>query len=147
MASCPCNVIDSAISRLNSNGNDVMEFLTAPAGNYYVQTIHRNGLETWSAAPVSFSNGGVTAIDFTTSQSNAFGNNLVLRFGKWCIFSGDAEGDGAIDATDLALIDNDASGFATGYLRTDLDGNEFVDGTDYALADNNASNFVSVIRP
>ena len=146
-SSSPFNVVDSAISRLSSNGNGIMEFLTAPAGSYYIQTIHRNGLETWNAAPVSFSNGSVTVIDFTTSQTNAFGNNLVLRFGEWCIFSGDANGDGAIDATDLALIDNDASGFAKGYLRTDLDGNEFVDGTDYVLADNNASNFVSVIRP
>ena len=146
-SSSPFNVIDSAISRLSSNGNGIMEFLTAPAGSYYIQTIHRNGLETWNAAPVSFSNGSVTVIDFTTSQTNAFGNNLVLRSGKWCIFSGDADGDGAIDATDLALIDNDASSFATGYLRTDLDGNDFVDGTDYALADNNATNFVNAIRP
>lgn len=146
-SSSPFSVIDSAISRFNSNGNGIMEFLTAPAGNYYIQILHRNGLETWSATPVSFSNGGVTAIDFTTNQSNAFGNNLVFKAGRWCIFSGDADRDGAIDATDLALIDNDASGFATGYLSTDLDGNEFVDGTDYALADNNASNFVSVIRP
>jgi triacylglycerol esterase/lipase EstA (alpha/beta hydrolase family) len=146
-SSSPFNVVDSAVSRLNADGNDILEFLNASAGSYYVQVKHRNGLETWSSAPVSFSNGITSLLDFTTAQSIAYGNNLVLKSGKWCIYSGDVEGDGAIDATDLALIDNDASGFATGYLSTDLDGNEFVDGTDYALADNNASNFVSVIRP
>jgi hypothetical protein len=145
--SSPFDAVDSSNVRLDANGNVVTEFLNASAGSYYIQIKHRNGLETWSSAPVSFSNGSTTAFDFTTSQSNAFGNNLVLKSGKWCIYSGDVEGDGAIDATDLALIDNDASAFATGYLRTDLDGNDFVDGTDYALADNNASNFVSVIRP
>ncbi len=145
--SSPFNAVDSASVKLDVNGNRTMEFLNAPAGNYYIQIKHRNGLETWSAAPVSFSNGITAIFDFTTAQSNAYGNNLVLKLGKWCIYSGDVEGDGAIDATDLALIDNDASAFATGYLRTDLDGNDFVDGTDYALADNNASNFVSVIRP
>ncbi len=143
----PFAVIDSAEVRLDANGNVVTEFLNASAGSYYIQISHRNGLETWSAAPVSFSNGLTAIFDFTSAQSNAYGNNLILKSGKWCIYSGDVEGDGAIDGTDLALIDNDASAFATGYLRTDLDGNDFVDGTDYALADNNASNFVSVIRP
>ena len=55
--------------------------------------------------------------------------------------------DGTIDATDVALIDNDAANFAGGYVVSDLTGDDFVDGTDFAIADNNAANFISVIRP
>ena len=88
--------------------------------------------------------------NFTTSASQAFGNNLIqvdaspVRFG---IFSGDVNQDGTVDATDLSAIDNDAAGFIAGYVVTDLSGDSFVDGTDFAIADNNAANFVSMIRP
>ncbi|MBK6877807.1 MAG: hypothetical protein IPG99_15465 [Ignavibacteria bacterium] len=60
----------------------------------------------------------------------------------FAFFSGDVNQDGTIDASDLALIDNDASNFVGGYVVTDLTGDDFVDGTDFALADNNAANFV-----
>ncbi|MBK6505118.1 MAG: hypothetical protein IPG02_05505 [Ignavibacteria bacterium] len=55
--------------------------------------------------------------------------------------------DGTVDATDLSLIDNDASNFLSGYLVTDLNGDRFTDGSDYLIADNNAYNFISAIRP
>jgi hypothetical protein len=55
--------------------------------------------------------------------------------------------DGLVDATDLALIDNDAANFVTGYVWTDLSGDNFVDGSDYLIADNNAFNFVVAMRP
>ena len=120
-----------------------------PPGNYYLAIRHRNSVETWSSVPVSI-NGGNAQYNFTASASQAFGNNIVqvdaspVRF---ALFSGDVNQDGAVDATDLALIDNDAFGFLGGYLPTDLTGDSFIDGTDFAVADNNASNFVSVVRP
>jgi hypothetical protein len=66
---------------------------------------------------------------------------------RFAVYGGDVNRDGAVDATDVALIDNDAFGFLGGYLVTDLTGDNFVDGTDFAIADNNAANFVSVARP
>jgi len=66
---------------------------------------------------------------------------------KYAIYSGDVNKDGAVDATDLAAIDNDAFNFNSGYLATDVTGDGFVDATDYSIADNNAANFVSAILP
>ena len=65
----------------------------------------------------------------------------------YAIYSGDVNQDRTVDATDVSLIDNDASNFVTGYVATDLTGDDFVDGTDFAIADNNAANFVSAIIP
>ena len=82
---------------------------------------------------------------FVSDEYNEYVNttyNDVFAF-----FSGDVNQDGTIDASDLALIDNDASNFVGGYVVTDLTGDNFVDGTDFAMADNNAANFVSVIQP
>jgi hypothetical protein len=65
----------------------------------------------------------------------------------YCIYSGDVNLDGTIDASDVSSIDNDASNFLSGYVATDLTGDSFVDGSDFSIADNNAFSFVSVIRP
>lgn len=63
------------------------------------------------------------------------------------MYSGNVNQDDIIDGLDLALIDNDAFAFSSGYLVTDLNGDEIVDATDLALCDINAGNFVSVVRP
>lgn len=80
-------------------------------------------------------------------MNKAFGNNIVIVNGKACLYSGDVNQDGTIDATDLSMIDNDAFNFATGYVLTDLNGDGIVDGSDAVIGDNNAFNFVSAIRP
>ena len=146
----PYAVVDSARSILSAaNLTATFNDVYLPAGNYYLTLKHRNSIETWSASTVNI-NGGNVVYNFTTSASQAFGNNLIqvdaspVRFG---IFSGDVNQDGTVDATDLSAIDNDAAGFIAGYVVTDLSGDSFVDGTDFAIADNNAANFVSMIRP
>ena len=117
--------------------------------NYYISIKHRNSIETWSSSAQSFVANSLN-YDITTSQSQAFGNNLrrvnsaPVRF---AIFGGDVDQDGTVDATDLSAIDNNASNFISGYVVTDLTGDDFVDGTDFAIADNNASNFVGAITP
>ncbi|MBX7043020.1 MAG: hypothetical protein K1X85_08965 [Ignavibacteria bacterium] len=143
----PYGIADSSLMMTDGSGNAVFEFAGAEEGSYYIQLKHRNALETWSSAPVLFSRTSSAEFDFTQTQNSAFGGNMTLKGGLWCIFSGDADGDGTIDATDLALIDNDALNFATGYLRSDIDGNGFIDATDYSVADNNASAYVSAVRP
>jgi len=145
--SSPFGAVDSSIVKLNSSGNAVANFSNAPDGNYYFQVKHRNALETWSFSAITFTAGQTTIYNFTTSQMQAFGNNLILKSGKWCIYSGDVNNNGSIDASDLALIDNDAANFITGYVQTDLSGDNFVDGTDFSIGDNNAFNFVSVAKP
>lgn len=143
----PYAKVDSAVMYLNSSGEASASFLDLTPGNYFLQTNHRNALETWSAAPVSFTNDATVNYDFTGSQSQAFDNNLIQVFGKWCLYSGDVNADGLIDLADLIQINNDASDFVSGYIGTDLTGDNAVSLEDVLIAYNNSVNFVEVKKP
>jgi len=147
----PYSIVGSARSYIIASGNGIFNFPTAVNGtNYYIVVKHRNSIETWSKSPGQSFSSDILNYDFTIASSQAYGNNLAvvdlspISFG---IYSGDVNLDGTIDATDVALIDNAAYNFVTGYVLTDLTGEEIVDGSDYLIADNNAFNFVSVLRP
>ncbi|MCY7362732.1 MAG: dockerin type I domain-containing protein, partial [Ignavibacteria bacterium] len=77
----------------------------------------------------------------------AYGDNMILQGTKYCIYSGEINGDGTIDAADLSFIDNDVANGTEGYISTDLNGDFFVDASDASIADNNASNSVFLLRP
>ncbi len=146
----PFAIVDNAAAVVSSDGSAVLNFGNAPSGNYYIVITHRNSIETWSANGISMTGGGSVNYDFTNSTAQAYGSNQIQVDAspvKFAIFGGDVNQDGTVDATDVALIDNDAANFNGGYIVTDLTGDSFVDGTDFAIADNNAGNFVSVIRP
>ena len=85
--------------------------------------------------------------NLTTTQAQAFADNLKLKVNKWVIYGGHVNQDGAVDATDVQKIDNDAANFESGYVPTDLNGDGFVDGSDFTIGDNNAANFVGKITP
>ena len=147
----PYSIADSSKGVINGNtlyGN--FKFYNAPTGNYYIALKHRNSVETWSAAPQSYTNLSNSNYDFSNLITKAYGSNQIqvdavpVRF---AIYSGDVNQDGTVDATDVSTIDNDASNFVSGYVVTDLTGDDFVDGTDFSIADNNAANFVSAITP
>ena len=126
----------------------VFGFRNAPSGNYYVVVKHRNSVETWSkSGGIAYTVGGNLNYDFTTSASQAFGNNLQLVGGKYCIYTGDVNQDGVVSLPDVIDIYNSASIFATGYLNTDIDGNNNIDLNDITMAYNNSINFVTVIKP
>ncbi len=145
----PYNVIDSSVSVIDSvslTGN--FKLYKIMSGEYYISTKHRNGLETWSKAggePL-FSD-GIYNYDFTNNASSAFGENLILKGSKYCIYSGDVNQDKNIDLKDLILISNDASDFITGYVNTDVDGNNITDMSDILITYNNSNNFINVISP
>ncbi len=146
----PFNVVDSVRSVVSGSPYlyDVL-FSNAPSGNYYVVVNHRNSLETWSDVPVSYARGSSFIKNFI-SPGASYGDNmpLLVQSETWRgMYSGDVNQDGTIDASDLSIIDNDATLFASGYVVSDLTGDNFVDGTDYAIADNNAANYVSVAKP
>lgn len=143
----PFAKVDSAKVALNNLGNGVLCFPNAASGSYYIQVRHRNTIETWSKLPQSFITGVVKNYDFTTASTQAFGNNMVLKFGKYTFYSGDVNQDGTIDGTDTRLIDNDAANFVIGYVPADVNGDNFVDGTDALIAGNNAENFVTAVIP
>src|ERR1039457_4231244 len=85
--------------------------------------------------------------NFTNAATQAYGSNMGLKDGKYCIYSGDVNQDGIIDSGDLRLIDNDYSSYLTGYLVTDLNGDNIVDSGDLAIADNNYSGYITSIVP
>jgi Right handed beta helix region len=139
--SAPFITVDSVKVFLNANGQGTATFSKVSINtNYYIQLRHRNSIETWSNT-VTFANSNPT-YDFTTSQSQAYGNNLVLVGSKWCLYSGDVNHDGLVDLSDLIAIDNDIAGNVTGYTNTDLNGNGLVDLSDLIIADNNNAAYI-----
>jgi len=145
----PFGKIDSATAVIDSlTLNAPFTFTNASSGTYYIQLIHRNGLETWSKNGGEVVTNGVTSsYDFTNLQSQSYGSNTLLTGSKWCLYSGDVNSDGAIDISDVIEIYNDAVNFESGYLVTDLNGDETVDVTDLLLCYNNSSNFISKVTP
>jgi len=108
---------------------------------------HRNSIETWSAAPISFASGSVD-YDFSNDAAKAYGSNMqLMEPGVYAIFGGDVNQDDVVDTNDLGDIDNDSGNFVMGYVSTDANGDGVVDTNDMGLADNNGSNFVMALMP
>lgn len=141
--------IDSArgvIDSLTFSGS--FGFRNAPSGNYYIALRHRNSIETWSRTGGEvYVFGGNLNYDFTTSASQAFGNNMQPVGPKYCIYTGDVNQNGAVNLDDVLFTYNDAGNFLTGYVNSDLTGDYIVELSDLLLVYNNSSNFISKITP
>ncbi len=125
-------------------------FTNAPTGRYYIVVKHFQSIETWSRAGGDSltANGSWHTYNFTTSASQAYGDNMKLKGSKYCMYSGDLNQSGFIGGTQLAMVHNDAANFVTGRnLLTDVNGDQIVDGSDILIVDNNAYNFIGVVRP
>lgn len=134
----PYNHLDTAVFYPDPEllMNEIV-FKNAPDGDYYFILKHYNALETWSANPVTISGGTINSYDFTSSDAQAYGNNLKLKGTKWCLISGDVDQDGIIDATDLSQVENEVSISVPGYSVTDLNGDFFTDASDISIVENN----------
>lgn len=147
--SSPFEVVDFSKAVIDSNtftGN--FNFANTLNGTYYIVIKHRNSIETWSKSGGEvFINGHTQNFDFTTADSQSYGNNMIQVGSKYCNYSGDVNQDGLVDMSDVSLIDNDVYSTEEGYDVTDLNGDEFVDLSDIVIADNNAFHYVSVMRP
>ncbi len=143
----PGLLVDSVKFLLDQNGNGNGRFFNAVNNEpYYLVLKHCNALETWSASSVTFVNNQLT-YDFTTSQTKAFGNNLKLIGSKWCIYSGDINQDGFIDANDLNSVFIDNFNGVQGYVPTDLNGDGFVEIEDLNIVFINSLSGVESKRP
>jgi hypothetical protein len=147
----PYAVVDSSTSVIDANSlAGSFLILNAATGNYYIQTKHRNTIETWSDSAISYTVGATISHDFTTSASQAFGDNMKqvdtspVRF---AIYSADVNQDDVVDLTDIINVFNDANLFLSGYVVTDVNGDDFVDLSDITITYNNANLFVSTITP
>lgn len=79
--------------------------------------------------------------DWTSGQVLKRIDTTPLRYG---MYSGDVNLDNTIDATDAAIVDNEAASIVTGYSVCDLNGDLIVDATDFAIIDDNAYRFISI---
>jgi len=123
-------------------------FGNASSGNYYIQAIHRNSIETWSKTGGElYIIGSVLNYDFTISQSQAYGNNLIHKGVLWNIYSGDENRDGAVDLEDVVNVFNDANNFIAGYVNSDMNGDYRTDLSDVLITYNNSADFVIVMKP
>jgi hypothetical protein len=148
---------------IGMNGTITISDLPASlGGNYYIILRHRQSVETWSAAPVSFA-GSSIAYDFTTAASQAYGNDqkkLSPESEVYGLWGGDVQGgtgqDGYVDIQDNNYVFNGSQNAEYGYILTDLTGTTFtgetgqdgfVDIQDMALTFNNMQNSVGMNTP
>jgi hypothetical protein len=137
-SSSPYALVEQKDVSLNTSGSGTANFTsTLNSTPYYIVVKHRNSIETWSKNTQTFS-GGVMSYDFTTAATKAYGDNLVLKSGKYCIWSGDVNQDGVIDALDRSASWNDRN--LSGYLATDVNGDGTVDALDRSICWNNRNN-------
>jgi PKD repeat protein len=115
-------------------------------GSYYLTVKHRNGIETTTAAPVSFA---ASTINYSfNSASQAYGGNLYeMEDGGFVIYCGDVNQDGIVDSGDMIPVDNLSSTFDTGYVPEDANGDGLIDSGDMIMLDNCANTFISSITP
>lgn len=140
-------LVATTTASLKTNGTAVCSFASAYNGNYFISVKHRNALQTWSTAPVSFAVAPVT-YDFSNAQTKAYGSNLVLvNSGIWAIYSGDINQDEAIDNSDSDQLFIDIENSAFGNLSTDLNGDGSVDNADLDSFFNNVINSVYSNHP
>ncbi len=146
-SSAPYNLVEQKKMLLNTSGYGTTSFTSLlESASYYLVVKHRNSIETWSASPQSFFS-GLMYYDFTTAQNKAYGNNLVQKGSKWCIYSGDVNQDNFIDGSDVAASYNDSNLGVIGYVPTDLNGDDFVDGSDVSSAFNNSNSGIGASYP
>ena len=148
----PYSIVDCAYMKVRQwivfNQASVVTLNLGPkiiSANYYLETATKHSVRTQSATAVSFL--GMTGVyDFTSAQTQSFGNNSVFIGGGWAFYNGDVNQDDFVDATDGSLVDNDSYNFVTGcYLATDVTDDGFVDASDGSIVDNNSSNFVGAV--
>jgi len=143
----PYNVIEMRKAVLNDSGKGNFNYtLVTDNTPYYIAVKHRNTIETWSSAGVSFVS-SVAQYNFTDASSRSYGNNAVQINSRFAFYSGDVDQDDIIDLSDLTIIDNDASNFQTGYINSDVNGDTLADLADMSISDNNAFNVITIIRP
>ena len=149
----PYQVIDSAVSVVNENGEGTFTFYRkSPCKDppRKIKTKANKCIDTWSSGNLECSDSSEVYYDFASAVTQAYGNNLTKVDSlplTYAIYSGDVNKDNAVDLSDVILIYNDANNFVAGNVVTDLTGDYIVDLNDVILAYNNSIAFVHSIYP
>ena len=147
-ANSPYQLTDSSTALIDSVSlTGFFSFKYTRNGTFYIVLKHRNSLETWSRTGGESLFGVDNTYDFTSNVSQAYGGNMVLKGNKYCIYTGDVNKDGIIDASDFSLVEGDALSYTLGHAATDLNGDLIVDGSDFLIVDNNSHHLIQVSRP
>ncbi|MEO6695627.1 MAG: sialate O-acetylesterase [Ignavibacteria bacterium] len=145
----PFAVRDSASASVDSvtlTGKFI--FSKLPAGTYYIVVKGRNILETWSkTGGVIIAAGSTVNYNFTTVASQAYGNNMIRKGTKYCLYNSDLTQDGVIEGMDYLRVVNDAYSLTMGHVLSDLNGDNFVDGSDVSISDFNSTFYLTKITP
>lgn len=127
------------------DGTSALSFTGATPGNYYVAVKHRNHLPVVAANTINLDGVATGSYDFTTSlaqAANPFGDpaQMVLKNGKWCMWTGDVNRELFIDGSDKGLINfNITQNLDETYNPFDINLDGYVDGTDKGLLNANLS--------
>jgi hypothetical protein len=132
-----CTFIDYA-SGFITDGDPTPKYIFSTAvanGTAYTlecQTITH--MKSWSSGTATFA-AGLASYTFG-SAADIFGSNGLAN-GNF--FGGDVNQDGAIDASDIAPVENDAVNSVSGcWIPTDINYDEFVDASDLSVTADNA---------
>ena len=136
----PAILVAAKSALLQSNGNIIdasgvnkVFFPNTPRGDYYVAIQHYNHLGVMTAAPLVFDDS--TSFDFTDPNSSTFSKGAMAQRninGVMCLWSGDMNGDGTINAVDKneywkpEMVDD----FVYGTSKADLNLDGVVNNTD-----------------
>ncbi|HOZ51519.1 MAG TPA: PKD domain-containing protein, partial [Chitinophagaceae bacterium] len=148
-AIAPYNLVASSNALLQVNGQANCPFLIL-SGQYYIVVKHRNGLQTWSANPITIATGasGIVNYDFTISLNQAYGQNMKeVEAGVWAIYSGDIMSDENIDLIDYQALETSIYNFGFGYIATDINGDGNVDLLDTSTVEENINTFIFSSHP
>ncbi len=143
----PYELLDSIYVTIDSAGTAICTFSGIELSrNFYIAIKHRNSIETWSKYPMSFTQ-PIIEYDFTSDSTQAYGNNLTYKAGKWCIYSGDVNQDGVIDSVDFHIVYNGNVLGLNGYYSEDVNYDEYVEVYDLVIQFINKSKGKSLRKP
>lgn len=127
----PYDALDSAIGYVNQFGFSTTYLANALSGSYYIEIKHRNSLAVWTNTPKTFTQGGSTSFNILSGPSSVYGSDLISVNGRWCMYSGDINQDGAINGNDFTAFNTQFG--QSGYIASDLNGDNTVNGNDFTI--------------
>ena len=147
----------SPLTELSTSGQATIVIPTNLIGSYYITIKHRNSIETTTAAPVSFEN-CATSYNFSTSVSQAYGDNMKDIAGVSVLYCGDFTSadtpyplspiqDGVIDDSDYYDAYYSVLNGDSGYLPQDIDGNGWIRIEDVDMIFENYAAGITSILP
>lgn len=121
---------------VDKDGSSQLNFPGVNVGSYFVVVFQRNHLSIMSSLPVDI-NATSNLYDFTTSQTQAFGNNgMVDLTGGGTVFgmiAGDANQDGQITSSDYNVFSPKFYAATYGYEISDLNMDGQVTSSDFNI--------------